>query len=356
MAASEAGPRRWRRRVARAAASVVCLAILIAGAGATYQLIAGLRDRRAHPPPGKMIDVGGFRMHLYCVGQGSPAVILDSGLSDTSLHWYKVQPQVARFTRVCSYDRAGLGWSEPSPRPRTSRVIAGELHTLLVKAGVRPPFVLVGHSFGGLNVRMYASLYPSDLSGMVLVDACHPEQNRRLPQAGNPWREAMLWQKRLMPFGIPRLLGWCGQGMEEVQPAFRSYDCTVQQKLGWFAEEDSFNESLRQVGATGSLGDMALVVLSHDPGARQTGFGGPQLKSLEASWMQMQEELARLSSRGSRRIARGCSHMMHLERPDLVAGAIRDVVTQPGSTPTPGWPERLPHPGLRPTPLHRPRP
>jgi pimeloyl-ACP methyl ester carboxylesterase len=326
MAATQAGLRRWLRRVAWTAAFAVCLVVLIAGVGATYQLIASVRDRQANPPPGKMIDVGGFRMHLYCVGQGSPAVILDSGLSDTWLHWYKVQPQVAQFTRVCSYDRAGLGWSDPSPKPRTSRVIAEELHTLLMKAEVRPPFVLVGHSFGGLNVRMYASLYPSDVAGMVLVDACHPEQNQRLADAGNPWLEAMLWQKRLMPFGIPRLLGWCGQGMAEVQPAFRSFDCTVQQKVGWFAETDSFNESLRQAGATRSLGDMPLVVLSHDPGAKEPGF--EQRKSYEAPWAQMQEELAQLSSRGCRRIAPGSGHQIHRERPDLVIAAIRDVVAQ----------------------------
>jgi len=294
--------------------------------GAAYQWVANVRDRKANAPPGKMIDVGGFRMQLYCVGDGTPSVILDSGLSDTWLHWYKVQPQVAQFTRVCSYDRAGLGWSEPSPRPRTSRVIAEELHTLLGKAGVHPPFVLVGHSFGGLNVRMYASLYPSDVVGMVLVDACHPEQNQRLPNVRNPWLEAMLWQKRLMPFGIPRLLGWCGQGMAEVQPAFRSFDCTVQQKAGWFAEEASFSESLRQVGATRSLGAMPLMVLSHDPGTQQPDF--EQRRSFEMTWAQMQEELAQLSSRSSRRIAAGSGHQIHRERPDVVIGAIRDVVAQ----------------------------
>jgi pimeloyl-ACP methyl ester carboxylesterase len=326
MAIGQAGLRHWVRWVAYVAGVLV----LVAGAGATYQWIAGARDRAANPPPGKMIDVGGFRMHLYCVGQGSPVVILDSGLSDTWLHWYKVQPQVAQFTRVCSYDRAGLGWSDPSPRPRTSRVIAEELHTLLKKAGVLPPFVLVGHSMGGLNVRMYASLYPADVAGMVLVDAAHPEQNGRLPNAGNPWLTSMRWQKRLMPFGIPRLLGWCGEGMGEVRPAFRSFDCTVQQKRGWFAEEDSVNASMAQVSAAGSLGDMPLVVLSQDPDEKLPGF--EYRRSFHASWEQMQEELARLSSHGSRVIARGSGHQIHRERPDVVIAAIRDVVAQCRST------------------------
>ncbi len=318
--------RRWLRRTGYGTTVLVSLLVALAGTGAAYQWIANRRDRHANPAPGQMVDVGGFRMHLYCTGQGSPTVILDSGLSNTWLHWYKVQPQVAQFTRVCSYDRAGLGWSDPSPRPRTSRVIAEELHTLLTKANVSPPFVLVGHSMGGLNVRMYASMYLSDVAGMVLVDAAHPEQKYRLPNYANPWLGHMLWQKRLMPFGIPRLLGWCGQEMDEVQPAFRSFDCTVRQKEGWFAEEDSIDESRRQVGATGSLGDMPLIVLSHDPGAQQPGY--EQRRSFEDPWEQMQEELARLSTRGTRSIARGSGHHIHQERPDLVIGAIHDVLAQ----------------------------
>ncbi len=315
----QSGLRCWVRRAAWAAALTVCLVFLLAGVGAAYQMIAGARDRHSHPAPGTMVDVGGFRMHLYCAGNGPLTVILDSGLSDTWLHWNKVQPQVAQFTRVCSYDRAGLGWSDPSPRPRTSRVIAEELHGLLQKAQVPPPYVLVGHSMGGLNVRAYANMYPSEVRGMVLVDAAHPEQYQRLPQGPNPWTESILWQKRLMIFGIPRLLDWCGQGMEEAQPAFRAYDCTVQQKRGWFAEEDSVPESRRQVASAGSLGEMPLIVLSHDPtGAQQ----------FEVPWAQMQDELARLSSRGVRRIAQGSGHHVHRERPDMVIGAIREVVTQ----------------------------
>lgn len=276
-----------------------------------------------------MVDVGGFRMHLYCIGQGSPTVILESGLSDTWLHWYKVQPRVAQFTRVCSYDRAGLGWSEPSPKPRTSRMIAEELHALLTRANVTPPFVLVGHSAGGLHARMYTSLYPSDVVGMVLVDASHPEQYRRIAAGKNPWLESVLRQKRLMPFGIPRYLGWCGQGMGDVQPAFRSFDCTMQQKAGWLAETESGDESRRQVGETGSLGDMPLVVLSHDPGVNKPDF--EQRKSYEVSWEQMQEELARLSSRGTRIVAEGSGHHIHRDRPDLVISAIQQVVVQSGA-------------------------
>jgi pimeloyl-ACP methyl ester carboxylesterase len=128
-----------------------------------------------------MVDVGGYRLHLYCTGEGSPTVILEAGGGNPWLSWYQVQPQVAQFTRVCSYDRAGLGWSDPSPKPRTTKVIADELHTLLHNAGITAPFVLVGHSLGGLDARMFASQYPSEAVGMVLVDSSHPDQDDRFP-------------------------------------------------------------------------------------------------------------------------------------------------------------------------------
>ena len=117
-------------------------------------------------------------MHLYCIGQGSPTVVFESGTGEYWLSWYKTPPEVAKFTRVCSFDRAGLGWSDPSPHPRTSRVMAQEFHTLLHNAGVPAPFVLAGHSLGGANTRVYASLYPADVVGIVFVDAVHPDGSR----------------------------------------------------------------------------------------------------------------------------------------------------------------------------------
>src|SRR3954447_21057168 len=126
------------------------------------------------PPPGRLFDIGGWRLHLNCTGEArtsQPAVILEAGAGDFSVDWSLVQPGVARFARVCSYDRAGSGWSELGPRPRTMTQIAYELHSLLGKAGERPPYVLVGHSFGGWLVRLYQLRYPADVAGVVLVDA-----------------------------------------------------------------------------------------------------------------------------------------------------------------------------------------
>jgi pimeloyl-ACP methyl ester carboxylesterase len=120
-------------------------------------------------------------LHINCLGQGSPTVILESGLANMSADWANVQPLVAKGTRVCAYDRAGIAWSDPGPQPRDPGQIAGELHTLLGRAGIAGPYVLVGQSFGGLYVRMYAARYPDEVAGMVLVDASHPDMWQRLP-------------------------------------------------------------------------------------------------------------------------------------------------------------------------------
>jgi pimeloyl-ACP methyl ester carboxylesterase len=135
---------------------------------------------------GRLLDVGGRKMHIDCMGEGRPTVILDSGLGDSRHSWRKVQPQIAKFTRVCSYERAGLGYSDPSSEPRTSKVIAEELHALLQAASVSPPYVIVGHSMGGYDVRVYTSLFRNEIVGMVLVDASHPDQeNRFSPELKN---------------------------------------------------------------------------------------------------------------------------------------------------------------------------
>jgi pimeloyl-ACP methyl ester carboxylesterase len=172
--------RRWLRIIVRL---LLVLIILIAAAGFFYENISEARDRRFNPMPGRVVDVGGYKMHIDCTGQGTPTVILDSGLGDSYISWRKVQPQLAQFARVCSYDRAGLGYSDSSPRPRTSRDIAEELHMLLHNAGIFPPYILVGHSMGGYDVRLYASLYRGEVAGMVLVDSSHPEQQKRFPAA-----------------------------------------------------------------------------------------------------------------------------------------------------------------------------
>ena len=135
-------------------------------------------------PPGVMVELGGHRLHIHCTGEGSPAVIFESGLGGTSLDWSRVQPEVSEFTRACSYDRAGYGWSEPGPSPRHAVRLAAELDRLLLSAGVPPPYVLVGHSFGGLTIRILAARREQTVAGLVLVDTVHERQFQHLKAAG----------------------------------------------------------------------------------------------------------------------------------------------------------------------------
>jgi pimeloyl-ACP methyl ester carboxylesterase len=277
--------------------------------------------------PGQLIDIGGYQLHINCRGQGSPTVILDSGLGDSYISWHKVQPEIAKFTRICSYDRAGLGFSDPSPRPRTSQVIAEELHTLLHNAGVTGPVVIVGHSAGGLNVRVFTSLYRNEVAGMVLVDASHPEQMKRFPRALNDmdgsWLREAEFMEFTMPIGLPRLLGFCDE-----DPAVRAADCTFNSAREGVAELKAFPESAAQTAPTGPFGDMPLVVLSHDPDKPSTDLPADLAKPTNDAWEKMQEELAHLSTKGTHTIAKNSSHYIQLDRPELVVDAIRSVVEQ----------------------------
>ena len=311
---------------------LVGVALVLACAGAAYQWIAHSRDMRLNPPPGQLVDVGGYRMHLYCIGQGSPTVVLESGLGDSWLPWYKVQPTIAQFTRVCSYDRAGLGWSDPSPHPRTSKVIAEELHTLLHTAGMAGPFLLVGHSFGGMNVRMYARLFPAEVAGVVLVDSVHPDQQRRRTpeqmRAIAAFLRVLGLQADTIPFGISRLMGWCGNGPAEIRPMLRTVECRMGPWREHVAEEGSFEESAEQARAAGPLGSIPLVVLSHDPEKLYPvpGRSPRPAKEFNPLWEEFQSELALLSTNGSRVIATGSGHYIQYDRPDLVIEAVKKLV------------------------------
>jgi pimeloyl-ACP methyl ester carboxylesterase len=277
--------------------------------------------------PGRLVDVGGREMHIDCTGEGSPTVVLDSGLGDTYISWRKVQPEIAKFTRVCSYDRAGLGYSDPSSQPRTSKVIAEELRGLLQADGVAPPYVLVGHSMGGYDVRLYASLYRYEVAGMVLVDASHPDQENRFPPELKNLKGSSLRQFQFMeyttPFGIPRLLSLCDD-----DPAERAAECNWHSFREQVAEMKAFSESAAQTAATGSLGDIPLAVLSHDPGKASSELPPDLAKSTNEVWEKMQEELSHLSTRGTQTIAKNSAHYIQIDRPDVVIDAIRNVVGQ----------------------------
>jgi pimeloyl-ACP methyl ester carboxylesterase len=307
-------------------AGIGCLSLLLTlgCAGAIYQWGQSRLDRRMNPAPGQLIDVGGYRIHIYCVGGGSPTVVLDSGLSDSSLSWDRVQPEIAKFTRVCAYDRAGLGWSDPSPKPRNSKVFAEELHTLLHNAGIPVPYVFVGHSMGGFDALIYARLYSPEVAGMVLVDSPHPDFANRLPELRRglaDWRQHLRWQQLAMPFGIPRLMGWCGNGQPELQSKLRTIECNVSRLRESIAECSSmWGESASQARSTVTLGEIPLVVLSEDP--------AKNVKEFLSVFEWGQQDLMHLSPNSSRITAVGSGHQIQKERPDLVVAAVQKIVEE----------------------------
>ncbi|HEX6261458.1 MAG TPA: alpha/beta hydrolase, partial [Actinomycetota bacterium] len=289
-------------------------------------------------PQGLDVDLGGYRLHLDCRGEGSPAVILEAAIWDIGLTWARVQPQVARFTRVCSYDRAGLGRSERGPRPRTVHVMVEELRALLGAAGVPPPYVLVAHSFGALIAKLFAHRHPSEVAGIVLVDGAHEDQLARFPRtvraAWEPMSEMQLGALRAAREAIAA--GTFDPTMAPVPDlppdAAALYRSLLTSGPGMvdteIEEHEALEESQRIVREAGvsSLGDLPLVALSHGvpppPFPPELGVTPDDQERYEDVWQDLQGELAALSSRGERRVAEGASHMIHHDRPDLVVEAI----------------------------------
>lgn len=329
---SESAASRWGPLGRRVALMLLVLFLILIACGFLYENISEARDRRFNPMEGKLIDVGGRKMHISCTGDGGPTVILDSGLGDSYLSWHKVQPEIAKFARVCSYDRAGLGYSESSSRPRTSRIIAEELHELLQAVGVAPPYVIVGHSMGGYNVRLFTSMYPKEIAGMVLVDASHPDQESRFPaelkNMEGSWQRETQFITYTMPFGVPRLLALCDQ-----DPIYRAADCNAHTARERLAEIRAFPESAVQAASTGPFGDLPLAVLSHDPDKLSNDLPPDLAQSVNQVWEKMQEDLAHLSTRGTHTVAKNSGHYIQIDRPDVVIDAIRNIVEQTRQTP-----------------------
>lgn len=172
--------------------SIVAALALLLAAGAIYQLVGSRLDRKRFPAPGRLIQVGNHQLHLFELGSGPPTVILESGISASHLNWRTVQTRLAAFAKVCSYDRAGLGWSELCSESCTPSRLASQLHEMLKAASIAPPYILVGHSFGGLVVRSFAAHYPQETSGVVLVDPLDPAE----------WTPMSQEQARIIAHGI----------------------------------------------------------------------------------------------------------------------------------------------------------
>ena len=302
---SAKSPRRLLRRIGRVLLIGLAVLICLAGTGAVYQARGTAADRRNFTPAGRLIDVAGYRMHLHCMGAGSPTVILESGAGPSSPVWAWVQPAVAQRTRVCSYDRAGAGWSHPVPGPRDAVRIAGELRALLRLAGESGPFVLAGHSVGGQYALMFAEHYEQDTAGLVLIDALHPDMLSRLPggqKIGQQQQRQISLLILLSRLGIVRLFNLASADARlpaEAQAAIDMTKNSTDSVIAMKAEMQAIATNGSQLHAGGDLGSTPLRVLS------ATDHGAPEL---EADTLGLQRELAALSTNSDHEIVTGADH------------------------------------------------
>jgi pimeloyl-ACP methyl ester carboxylesterase len=293
---------KWVKRV------VIGVGALIVGLGVlglAYQAVGAAVDARTYPPPGQLIVVGETRMHLDCRGDGSPTVILEALSGGNSTQWGWIQPEVAQITRVCSYDRAGRPWSEPTAAAPDLESTARNLHTLLTDANVPPPFILVGHSIGGIYARSFQMTYPDEVVGIVLLDSSHPEQLERYPEILNSmqeFRQLGAWFPALARLGLFRLYfatsEWLdfGELAEPSRSHLRAIWSLPEYHISLLQELEASPEIYADAASTlGPLGRLPLIVVSAN-------------RSQPAWWMGLQTELADLSENAIHRIADGATH------------------------------------------------
>jgi pimeloyl-ACP methyl ester carboxylesterase len=295
----------------------ILLALLAIG-GFLYEQRARRRDAETYHPPGKLIDVGGHRMHISCAGSGERTVILEYGHQSSYFEWQPVvQPEIAKFARVCFYDRAGYGWSDPSPRPRVPSVMAEELHSLLHAADEKPPYILVAHSMGSFNAVMFAHKYPDEVAGAVLVDGLHTLTSFpfRLGE-----RASLRSMQLIIPFGLPRWRGWCGgTAPPELRGEKQALSCRVGLYEAFYREREAFSESAAEIRQIGSLGDLPLIVIARDPAL---GNVNPDDGDY---WQAIQRQKMQLSKNVELVIATGSGHDIPRIRPDVIIAAVKKL-------------------------------
>lgn len=258
--------------------------------------------------PGNMVDVGGYSLYLYCTGMGSPTVILEAGLEGDHRSWEQVQSEIAESTRVCSYDRAGLGNSDRGPVPRDAKLTTADLHALLTQADIAPPYILVGHSFGGLLTRRYVFEYPDEVTGMIFVDSLHED-----------W-----WQAALA------LLPADASHDSERLSSFRNYLMRDWRNPLGNREVMEIPAVVEQIRETGNFGDMPITVLTAGTfNVLNPGLPPDLETSLANLFRELQGRIAALSTVGTQTVIPDSGHNMPRENPQAIADAIRDMITTP---------------------------
>lgn len=320
--------------------ALVFSAVLIAIAlitGATYEQAERVRDRDRLPQIGRSIDIGGRALNIDCAGSGSPTVIFESGAPRPGYSWVFIQREAARLTRACWYDRAGFGWSELGPYPRTSAASARDLHTLLERAAIRPPYILVPETLAALDARVYAGLYPGEVAGMVMVDGVHPDLLIRFPQVrarSAPIQKYIGYPQNIASrvfneIGLMRLMsaGRRAPGppppeltLQEWQTIWRLSN-QPQARVALLQELPVVEQSIAQARAAGDLGARPLRVVS------QTSTREPL--SDQQLGLELQGDLVRLSSRGKQILVHSQTPgFLFYQAPHTVVSAIRDVVLE----------------------------
>jgi pimeloyl-ACP methyl ester carboxylesterase len=294
--------------------------------------------------PVRLVDVDhGRRINLYCTGSGSPAVIFDSGLNDSTIAWAFVQPAISKTNMACSYDRAGLGNSDPQTRPGTASNDVDDIHKALQIVGVKPPYILVGHSAGGMAVRLFADRYRDEVVGMVIVDGSHEDQSARSKALATPEQQAH-WDDELadrtcldaikhgeIPKDSPVYAQCAGEPDPRKSKAINDFEIGYAAKKKYqeavFSERQNFyGLSGDQVRATRhDFGDMPIVVLTRGPQPVPKGSTQADQDKRFMLWIQMHNEVAAMSTRGVNEIVPRSGHIIAYDRPEIVIDAIHQV-------------------------------
>ena len=342
--------KQWLGRMLMASLALLLLALVV---GFAYEQVGRSEDANRLPHSiGQRVDIGGRSLNLYCSGEGSPTVVFDTGGNDPGYDWSVIQPRIARFTRACWYDRAGVGWSDPPSVPRTAAGVANDLHELLSRAGVPPPYVLVGASIGGEYARVYTSQYPHEIAGLVFVDSSHPDQqepafmlspfNRMSPAKRHLICAGLPFMTR---FGILRLIASRMRGTVPSQSSERldilanlnsqpiavrvdaEQTCAATEEGKRIPASGTGNPDLDNAARNaGTLDNRPLIILTAGRYWAPPGFE-KQAADYHDVWVhQLQASLVRLSTRG-KQIVVDANHNME-EAPDVVVNSVQDVVNQ----------------------------
>jgi pimeloyl-ACP methyl ester carboxylesterase len=336
LASSISAKRGAFQSTARWAAGVAAAGLLLLIVLSIWSLTISRYQHAHNKVPGAFYSVDGRQMHLYCSGEGAPTIVIEAGLGRDWLDWQGVQPDLSRLTRVCTYDRSGLGWSEPRSGSHDAEAIAHQLHLLLDEAKIPRPLVVAGHSGGGLYVREFAREYPDEVAAVVLIDSTSPQQfdepgeSRAFQKFLRESPRRLFWEKVRVWSGLQRLTGRCkGRPPMDLANMSGQYDaekCRPQYIGADFGDYVDLEVAAKQAGRLTSLGSKPLLILSRDPDQRTNRMTREDENEL-AAWDREQEELKSLSRMSRRVIARGSGHEIIHARPDVFLAEMSGLVT-----------------------------